>query len=372
MEQALAINDLDLRVKSLLAKQRALANLTLEMTRQVELQVQPVFEAALAQAGEALGAGMACLHLADDQQGVTRLVANWQLPASQARHWGQLPLAGDSGPARCQQSGQPVEMGPGLGASGLGGLACAPVKGMDLVLGTISILYQTPLPPDPDRADFLESVGYLLGLAIEHAGLISEMVDNLDQLMQLKANLEARNQELDQANQQLAQLSVTDGLTGVFNHRHLHERLAGEIARSRRLGHPVCLVMADLDFFKRINDRLGHPVGDEALRLAAGLLSSGVREVDVVGRYGGEEFLLILVDCHLQAGRLVADKLRQSIAQGSERPPFDSLGGFTVSMGVAQLQEGMDETGSDRRRRPGPLPGQARGAQPRGHRRLAG
>ncbi|MBI4799370.1 MAG: sensor domain-containing diguanylate cyclase [Desulfarculus sp.] len=339
----MAIDDHHPRVKSLLAKQQALANLTLEMTRQVELHVQPIFETALQQAGQALEAGMACLHLADEQHGLTRLVANWNLTPAWTQKWGSLSLAEDSAPALCQKSGQALELGPEQAPPGLGGLATAPVRGMDLTVGTVSVLYAGPPPLDPDRASFLESVGHLLGLAIEHSGLVSELMDNLDQLMQLKSSLEARNQELDQANRQLAELSVTDGLTGVYNHRHLHERLAREIARSRRLGHPICLVMADLDHFKQVNDRLGHQVGDEALRLTAGWLKAGVREVDLVGRYGGEEFMLVLVDCHLQAGRQVADKLRQTIAQRSRRQPFDALGGFTVSMGVAQLVPGMDE-----------------------------
>ncbi len=339
----MAISDHQSRVKSLLAKQRALANITREMTRQVELHVQPVFETALAQAAQALDAQMACLHLADEERGLTRLVADWNLPAPLARAWSSLELQGDTPPARCQRGGLALEVDAGLLPPELGSVATAPVKGMELTVGTISVIFKAHLPPDPDRSPFLESVGHLLGLSIEHAGLVSELMDNLDQQMQLKASLEARNQELDQANRQLAELSVTDGLTGIYNHRHLHERLSREIARSRRLGHPICLVMADLDHFKQVNDRLGHQAGDEALRLTAGWLKSGVREVDLVGRYGGEEFMLVLVNCHLEAGRQVADKLRLAIAQRSRRQPFDAIGGFTVSMGVAQLTEDMSE-----------------------------
>ncbi|MFH1034719.1 MAG: sensor domain-containing diguanylate cyclase [Pseudomonadota bacterium] len=339
----MAICDHESRVKSLLAKQRALANLTLEMTRQVELQVQPVFEAALSQAGRALGADMACLHLADEERGLTRLVANWRATLPLMRAWGGLLLEGPSPPAQCQRGGQVLEISSRQLPQGVGGVATCPVKGLELTVGTLSVLFKQPLPPDPDRPAFLESVGHLLGLAIEHAGLVSELIDNLDQLMQLKASLETRNQEMDQANQRLAELSVTDGLTGVYNHRHLHERLSREIARSRRLGHPICLVMADLDHFKQVNDRLGHQAGDEALRLTAAWLKSGVREVDLVGRYGGEEFVLVLVDCDLEAGWQVADKLRQVVAERGLRQPFDAIGGFRVSMGVAQLTEGMDE-----------------------------
>ncbi len=130
-------------------------------------------------------------------------------------------------------------------------------------------------------------------------------------------------------------------MTGVFNHRKLHQLLGEELVRSRRLGHPVCLLMSDLDHFKRVNDHLGHQHGDEALKLFARELREGVREVDAVGRYGGEEFMVILVDCALSDGVAVADKLRARVQAASRVAPFDRLGGFTVSVGVAQFREGM-------------------------------
>ena len=227
-------------------------------------------------------------------------------------------------------------------------MLCAPVLGAELCVGALSLMWLRQPRPQADRSLFLTTVGHLVGLAIEHAGLVSEMVDNLDQVLQLKDKVERRNAELDelngklsQANQRLEQLSVTDGLTGLFNHRHLHERLDREVRRSRRQGKPVSLLMADLDHFKRVNDQLGHPAGDEALRLVASWLMHSVREVDIVGRYGGEEFAVVLSDCDLDNALRVAEKLRALVEANSRRPPFDALGGLTISLGAAQLQPGM-------------------------------
>lgn len=343
----MAISNHNPRVKPLLAKQAALDAITSAMARQVELNVLPIFDLVLAQAAGALGASWACLHLLDDEHGRTRLVAGHRLPPGKALEWASLALERDLPPVQSQRSSDICET-PASGP--LPGLISAPVRGMELTVGTLTLGFAGGQPDDPDRPAFLRTVGNLLGMAIEHAGLVSEMVDNMDQLMQLKASLEQRNQELDQVNQQLynanlrlEELSVTDGLTGLYNHRHLRERLPLEIARARRLGHPLCLVMADLDHFKRVNDRLGHPVGDEALKLTAACLKRGVREVDLVGRYGGEEFMLVLVDCELEAGRLVADKLRRAVRARSQVEPFTPLGGFTMSLGVAQLCRDMSE-----------------------------
>ena len=100
--------------------------------------------------------------------------------------------------------------------------------------------------------------------------------------------------------------------------------------------------MADIDHFKRLNDMLGHQAGDEALRRFARWLREGVRRVDVVGRYGGEEFLAALVDCALDDAIKVAEKIRARVERESRSGPFEEIGGFTVSMGVAELAPGQE------------------------------
>ncbi len=114
-------------------------------------------------------------------------------------------------------------------------------------------------------------------------------------------------------------LATTDALTGLSNYRHFHEMLALEVQRARRMGYAVGLLLMDLDHFKLVNDRHGHPVGDRALRQVAELVRSRLRRTDVVGRVGGEEFGAILPGDGLDEVAIVAEKLRSAVA---ELPPI--------------------------------------------------
>jgi diguanylate cyclase (GGDEF)-like protein len=242
-----------------------------------------------------------------------------------------------------QEGGVKVRTGSQV-PSGLGGVVCAPIGGLSVNIGVVSLLWpgRAEPAPDPDRDSFLLTVGHMVGISIEHAGLVTEMVENYDDILQLKDRLEERNQELQKLNKKLEDLSVTDSLTGIPNRRFLMQRLDEEISRAHRLNLPLSLVMADLDHFKGVNDQLGHQAGDEALKRFASWLAGGVRKIDTVGRYGGEEFLVILVNCGRLTGCRVADKLRRLVEENSPEPPFDEIGGFTVSMGVAQLEGEQD------------------------------
>jgi diguanylate cyclase (GGDEF)-like protein len=335
------------RLISLQAKHKALGTIASLMSRQVQIDVHPILKEVLAETVTALGAPMGCLHLLDEEEGVFTLVEEHLLDPVWARAWSRLSLKGTTPVAKVHSLKKTVELTGDETPGDLGGVVTAPVMGAEIFLGTLSLMWPRPARPhaDPYRAKFLETVGCLLGLALEQAGLVSELLDNLGSLVQLKKQEEERNAQLNQlneqmkvANQRLEELSITDGLTNLYNRRYIHERLEAEIIRSRRHRYPVCLIMADLDHFKKVNDRLGHLVGDEALKLFAEIMRKGVREVDLVGRYGGEEFVLVLFDCDLEAGRKVAEKLRTAAHKASLVEPFKPLGGFTVSMGVAQLK----------------------------------
>ena len=126
---------------------------------------------------------------------------------------------------------------------------------------------------------------------------------------ELEAKIDERTHELAEANARLAQLAVTDGLTGLYNHRHFHERLSLEVERSERTGLPLSLLMIDVDHFKQYNDRHGHPAGDEVLRGVSQILQHGRRANDVVARYGGEEFAIILLDVGKSAAKEVAERI---------------------------------------------------------------
>lgn len=132
----------------------------------------------------------------------------------------------------------------------------------------------------------------------------------------------------------LNQLAITDGMTGLFNHRHFQELLRNELARSQRYGYPVGLLMLDIDHFKKFNDTYGHQVGDEVLKRVAKSMKSNVRTTDVVSRYGGEEMTIILPHTPLDDAGYVAEKIRQSI-EDLELPVGGKIVKITVSIGVA-------------------------------------
>ena len=140
-------------------------------------------------------------------------------------------------------------------------------------------------------------------------------------------------------------------------------RSTAEIARAERLGTPLTLVLADLDDFKAINDDHGHAAGDDVLREFAAVLRATVRDSDLAGRWGGEEFLLLLPGADAVGGAQLADRVRSSLAERSFAGNEGAVVSVTCSFGVAQHEPGGGRAGSLRRGRPGPLPGQARGQE---------
>ncbi len=135
-------------------------------------------------------------------------------------------------------------------------------------------------------------------------------------------------------------LATQDALTGLANRRRLDALLHSELERSHRLGGGFSVLMVDIDHFKRVNDRLGHSAGDAALREAAACMAGALRSVDTVGRFGGEEFLVLLPGDSLAQARACAERLREAVAR--LRPPALGGGAITVSLGVAQYRSGDD------------------------------
>jgi len=161
-------------------------------------------------------------------------------------------------------------------------------------------------------------------------------------LARLKAGQRAlqREQSLREAKDKIQQLSITDPLVGTFNRRYLNDQLMHEVERARRYGHPLAAVMADLDFFKNINDQHGHQAGDDVLRGFVALAKASIRQAsDWVARYGGEEFVVVLPETDLAGAATTAEKIRSSCAT----TPFDTSVGrlvVTASFGVAALDPG--------------------------------
>lgn len=137
-------------------------------------------------------------------------------------------------------------------------------------------------------------------------------------------------------------LSITDGLTGLFNARYFYERLEIEISRARRYGHPLSLFMLDIDYFKRFNDTYGHLGGDDALRRLALLIRGESRDTDTVARYGGEEFSIILPETGTEQAMTLAERIRNAVEGAKVSPgPGEDRIPLTVSIGIATLPEGM-------------------------------
>ncbi len=149
--------------------------------------------------------------------------------------------------------------------------------------------------------------------------------------------LREQNEQLQQANEVLEQLSITDGLTKLHNHRYFQETLTREIKRVSRTGETLALLLIDIDDFKALNDRLGHAAGDAVLVRIARILNESVRESDVLARYGGEEFVVLAPGTDLEGVAYLAEKVRTAVAEALfGLDPAGEPMRVTVSIGVAE------------------------------------
>jgi two-component system cell cycle response regulator len=198
----------------------------------------------------------------------------------------------------------------------------------------IPIIMQTALDSTENKVEGLDAgADDYLTKPINFAELEARVSSKL-RIKALQDALSARDTELSELNDRLRQISLTDGLTGVENRRSLEERLHDMWQHSLRLHEPIALIMCDIDKFKSVNDQYGHQAGDAVLKEFAQLLKSEAREIDRVGRYGGEEFLLILSGTVLDAAVTFAERLREKV----ENHTFTYAGGTlrrTMSCGVA-------------------------------------
>ncbi|MDH5681464.1 MAG: GGDEF domain-containing protein, partial [Spirochaetota bacterium] len=155
----------------------------------------------------------------------------------------------------------------------------------------------------------------------------------------LEEKIDTRTHELNEKNLELKRLSVTDKLTQLYNRNRIDEILDYEIKQSSRHDRDLSIIMIDLDHFKSVNDQLGHQVGDEVLKEFAGLMREMSRTTDTVGRWGGEEFIVISPNCSGDEIMYLAEKLRKSV----ESHGFKGVGVMTCSCGVSSYEPGDDE-----------------------------
>jgi len=189
--------------------------------------------------------------------------------------------------------------------------ACAyvPLRAQGRVVGVLTVINR-PTQLTPSDLHLLTAIGNQLGLAIANA----------------------RQYELIQ------RLVITDDLTGAHNRRYLNDRLARELERCRRYQHNLALIMLDLDHFKDYNDQYGHLAGDEVLRQSVELIRQNIRAVDVIARYGGDEFCILLPEAEARQACQVAEKVRAAIAAHA----FPQ-GRLTASVGLMDCQATQDQ-----------------------------
>jgi len=174
----------------------------------------------------------------------------------------------------------------------------------------------------------------LLGLLV----MLSEKPDFLDifqigllEVLCNQASISIANAKL---HAEIEKLATTDGLTGLYNHRRFQENLAEEFKRLNRQSSPVSLILADIDYFKKVNDTCGHPVGDLVLKEVSKIIREEIRDIDIPARYGGEEFAVILPGTDAEGSKIIAERLRKAVMDATFSADGKALK-VTISIGIA-------------------------------------
>ncbi|MCX7839493.1 MAG: diguanylate cyclase [Anaerolineae bacterium] len=223
----------------------------------------------------------------------------------------------------------------------------APIIIGDQVIGFLNVNSATVNAYGQIDATRLQTFAYHAAVAIANARLYQQAQKEITERIQAQAALQQERDHLEEIVQErtaeLHQLAITDPLTVTFNRRHF--AILGEqmFQHARRYQHPLAALMLDIDHFKKINDRYGHAVGDLVLKKLAEYLHNNLRAADVLGRYGGEEFVVLMPETDLKTARQIAERL----CHGIRALTTDTLRGplrFTVSIGVAALNPTHDAT----------------------------
>jgi len=202
-------------------------------------------------------------------------------------------------------------------------------------LGRALVRMAELLAKDPKLTDLgsrSDEVGTLMKSFSNMLGTVEQQALDINTFAM---RLDAAYRELEATNAKLKETSFKDEVTGLYNRRFFSLRLEEEISRFRRFNHPVSVVVLDLDGFKSVNDEFGHAVGDETLRDIGQILMKHSRGINVVSRYGGDEFAVLLVETSKSGARLYADRIRQVVATF----PFSHGKSVTASFGVASLPD---------------------------------
>jgi diguanylate cyclase (GGDEF)-like protein len=146
--------------------------------------------------------------------------------------------------------------------------------------------------------------------------------------------------QLSVARRKMEIMAITDGLTGIFNRRYVISKFGVEFDRAKRLNRNLGCILIDIDYFKKINDTYGHLTGDKVLKEATVLIGDTIRTYDVLGRYGGEEFLVILPEANFETAKILAERIRKHLRQNETIISYLSKDAvFTISLGVAEMRD---------------------------------
>lgn len=171
--------------------------------------------------------------------------------------------------------------------------------------------------------------------------LLSKYANNFNknklELLEVYGRLFGESLIRTQLYEEKEKLSIKDGLTGLYSHRYFQDSLSDELERSRRSGEPVSLAILDLDYFKKVNDTHGHRVGDKVLITISKLILKSIRQIDFLGRYGGEEFVLILPNCDFKQAVKIVEKIRNNVQKLRITTNNDKIIKLTVSIGVSSF-----------------------------------
>jgi diguanylate cyclase (GGDEF)-like protein len=286
-----------------------------------QLALGDVLATVLRLAGELFQAPAASVRLLDESKEQLELAAHAGLGEAYCRR-GPVPL-GASAAGRAALTREPVHVldagrddlylkGELLAREGLRSLLCLPLIVRGRCVGVMTLYHRRPRSYEPEELRFLTTFAGTVSIAVDNARLYGEQT----------------------------RLAITDGLTGLANHKYFHEALAAEVNRARRYGHPISLVLVDIDHFKSYNDTWGHQAGDALLRSLAAIFKAAARENDLVARYGGEEFAFILPQTDKRQATALAKRLCRTVERracdGEEVLPGGRL---TISLGVAAYPE---------------------------------
>lgn len=201
---------------------------------------------------------------------------------------------------------------------------------------TMGVMSQVRPQAYPWRIELIHFV-----LATTLMGIVGTLADRLGRM---RATLKNQKRELETALERIHELATRDELTGLYNRRQMIELMDMHVKRARRTGQRFCVAVLDLDFFKRVNDTFGHSVGDEVLRGFAQQALTIVRETDVIARWGGEEFLIVLPETRAEHASMSLQRLKERLAACSVSAVIPELRA-SFSAGVAEYRD--DETIGD-------------------------